>query len=450
MISKRLVAAVAVAAVAACQLPASAQYANEYSPAKLVHRGTTTVPISGSGTVVVQVQVNADGTHKVIKVIRSTNSKNNAAAMQIAQSSTYRPARKGTTPITAFYDFTLKFNGNSVETGGEEVVSGSPAARIDALIRAGKYSEAKAAAQAALANSPDNATLNEELGTANYFLTDYAGAAQAFEKVQNVTKTFAQVAAQSYAMAAVKGQVSTDEALEYAKRAVALAPGGSTYYALGVAELNAGQATAAIGDLKKGVDAVTADPKADTQTKVAFASELYQAYLKAGDNADAEATLQKIKQMDPNNASVTTLEGNRYLQQGNDAANAGNHDEALKDFLQAASVGSTAVQVTAYSAAAFQQAAILAAAKTPATKDDYAKVAAYAQKALAINPNDAQANYAYGVGLAGEYIVGGKQDASLKSQAVAALNKAKDAAQASGNMALSLQISNFIKQQNLQ
>ncbi len=32
----------------------------------------------------------------------------NAAAMDIAQNSTYRPAHRGTTPITAFYDFTLQ------------------------------------------------------------------------------------------------------------------------------------------------------------------------------------------------------------------------------------------------------------------------------------------------------------------------------------------------------
>ena len=59
---------------------------------------------------------------------------------------------------------------------------------------------------------------------------------------------------------------------------------------------------------------------------------------------------------------------------------------------------------------------------------------------------DAQANFAEGVALAGEYVVGGKSDASLKSQALAALNKAKSAAQASGNFSLSLSVDNFIKQ----
>jgi hypothetical protein len=56
--------AVTLAAVALAASPANAQYATEFSPAKLIKQGTTSVPIAGSGTVVVQVQVNSDGTHK--------------------------------------------------------------------------------------------------------------------------------------------------------------------------------------------------------------------------------------------------------------------------------------------------------------------------------------------------------------------------------------------------
>src|SRR5581483_1588514 len=128
---------------------ARAQYANEYSPAKLLKQGTTQHSIAGSGTVVVQVQVNADGSHKAIKVIKSSNSGDNAAAMDIAQSSSYRPAHRGKSPITAFYDFTLKFNGKAVvnnaeegSSGGSSVPSGSlsPAAQqVAALIRQHNY-----------------------------------------------------------------------------------------------------------------------------------------------------------------------------------------------------------------------------------------------------------------------------------------------------------------------
>ena len=444
---RTLAGVTAIAAAAAFALPANAQYATEFTPAKLVHQGSTSKAIAGSGTVIVQVQVNANGSHRVVKIIKSTNSADNAAAMDIAANSTYRPAHRGKTPITAYYDFTLKFKGRSVAQS-ESVVSGSTAARIDAMIHSGKYDAAKTQLEEALEKNPNDPVLNQELGTAEYFLGDYPASAAAFDKVHTIGKTFSQVAAQAYALAAVKTSAgSPDQAVGYGKRAVALAPGANSYYALGSAELAAGDSAAAVNDLKKAFDTVQADPKADKKTKVAIASQLYAAYEKAGNTAAAQQTLAAIKQIDPANTSVQTLEGNRYIQAANDASKAGNHAEAIKDFEQAAAVGSQQVQVTAYAAAALEENALLQAQsqKTPITKDDYAKVKAYADKALAINPNDALANYAEGVALAGQWVVGNKQDAGLKAQALAALNKAKAAAQAAGNISLSLNIDGFIK-----
>ena len=103
--------------------------------------------IAGSGRVVVQVQVNADGSHKAIRVIHSSNSGDNAAAMEIAQNSTYRPAHRGGKPITAFYDFTLNFHGKSVaqapsESSGMVLSSAglsTAAAQIAALLRQRQY-----------------------------------------------------------------------------------------------------------------------------------------------------------------------------------------------------------------------------------------------------------------------------------------------------------------------
>jgi len=445
--SIRIVAsATAVAAAAAFALPANAQYANEFSPAKLVHQGTTSKAIAGSGTVVVQVQVNANGSHRVIKIIRSSNSGDNAAATDIANNSTYRPAHRGKKAVTAYYDFTLKFKGKSVASNSETVARGSSAAKIDALIHQGKYDAAKTQLDAALAQNPNDPILNQELGTAEYFLADYPASAAAFDKVSTITKTFSQVAAQAYALAAVKtASASPQQAVSYGKKAAQLAPGPNSYYALGTAELEAGDTSSAISDLNKAFTAVQADAKTDKKTKVAIASQLYAAYTKAGDTANAEKTLATIKQIDPNNTSVATLEGNRYIQAANEASKAGNHAEALKDFEQAAAVGSPQIQVTAYAAAALEENALLQSQKTPPSKDDYAKVKAYADKALAINANDALANYAEGVALTGEWVLGNKSDAGLKAQALAALNKAKAAAQSAGNISLSLNIDNFIK-----
>lgn len=453
IVISRIAAAACAAAVAGVfALPASAQYATEYTPPKLMHRGSTSKAIAGTGVVVVQVQVNADGSHHALRVIRSTNTGDNGAALEIAQNSTYHPAHRGKTAVPAFYDFTLKFTGKAVAAASENSGSGmsGASAQIDRMIRAGNYSGAKSRAQEELGANPNDPILNSELGAANYFLADYPAAADAFMKVSNIPHEFVQVAANSFTQAAQK-LASTDpqRALSYAQRAVQLAPnGGGAYYALGAAELGSGNATQAVTDLKKARDLVFADPKADTRSKVNVLAELYAAYNKAGDSASAQATMNEIKRLDPNNAAVATLAANNYLTQGQAAQKAGNYQQAIAAFEQAAASanGNSQVVVTAYTSAAFAQSQMLNSQKTSPTVADYAKMKAYADKALAANANDPNANFAEGVALASEYVVGGKTDSSLKSQALTTLNKAKSEAQTSGMMSLSLNIDNFIKQ----
>ncbi len=437
-ISRVAAAATTLAAVATFALPASAQYASEYTPAKLTHQGSTSQPIAGSGTVIVQVQVNANGSAKAIRVIKSSNSGDNAAAMDIANHSSYRPAHRGKAPVTAFYDFTLKFKGKSVASNGAAGMSGR-AGSIDTLIRSGKYEQARAQAQTALASKPNDPTLNSELGAANYFLSNYADAAAAFDKVPNISKEFSKVAAQSYSLAAGKlSQSNPQQAVAYGKKAVAMSPNGGAYYSLGVAELNAGDAQAAVTDLKKSRDLAFADPKTDAKTRVAIDSALLQAYTKAGDTANAQATADEIKKLDPNSDAAAIVMGNQYMSQGNDASKAGKHDVAIAAYEKAAQVGGPKVAVTAYAAAALEQSRL--------DKPDYTKMKADADKALAISPNDPLALFSEGIALYGQYVQGGSSNAGLKTQAVDTLNKAKAAAQAAGNFSLSLNIENFMKQ----
>jgi len=431
-------AALTLAAVAAFGAPASAQYANEYTPAKLTHQGKTSHPIVGTGTVVVQVQVNANGSSKAIRVIHSTNPGNNAAAMDIANHSTYRPAHRGKTPVTAFYDFTLKFSGKSVVSNGTGTANGKIGS-IDSLIRSGKYEQARSQAQAALASNPTDPVLNSQLGAAEYFLSNYPEAAAAFDKVPNVPKEFAKVAAQSYSLAAGKLAASNpQQAVAYGKKATAMAPNGGSYYSLGVAELNSGDAQSAVTDLKKSRDLAFADQKTDAKTRVAIDSALLQAYSKAGDSADAQTTADEIKKLDPNSDAAQIVMGNQYMTQGNDASKAGKHEDAIAAYQKAAQVGGPKVAVTAYAASALEQSRL--------DKPDYSKMKADADKALAISPNDPLALFAEGIALYGQYVQGGNSNASLKTQAVDTLNKAKAAAQAAGNMSLSLNIENFMKQ----
>jgi tetratricopeptide (TPR) repeat protein len=439
-------AAAAVFAAVAMATPANAQsYSNQFSQAKLIHRADTSVPIAGSGTVVIQVQVNADGSHKVTRIIRSTNSGDNAAAMDIAKNSTYTPQHRGKTPVTGFYDFTIAFHGKSVASDG--VVATGTAGKVDKLIHAGKYDAAKSMVQQALASKPNDSTLNQELATADYFLKDFSGAAAAFEKVSNISKPFIPVAAQSYAMAAVKlAPTDSTTAVSFAQKAVTLAPSDGTYYILGSAQVQAGDAASAIPNLQKARTLAIADPKMDKNAKVNIDTSLLQAYMKTGDTASVKSLEDEIAQLDPANTTVKRMIGNQYLAAGNDSSKAGKHEDALATFLTAAKEGDKDVAVTAYASAALEENTIIGASKTPAVPNDYlTKMKPYADQALALNPNDALANYALGVAMAGAWIVGGKQKADFKTQALDALNKARTEAQAQGNMSLAFNIDSFIK-----
>jgi len=439
-------AAAAVFAAVALASPANAQsYSNQFSQAKLIHRADTSVPIAGSGTVVIQVQVNADGSHKVTRIIRSTNPGDNAAAIDIANRSTYTPQHRGKTAVTGFYDFTIAFHGKSVASNG--VVASGASGQIDKLIHAGKYDAAKSMVQQALASKPNDATLNQQLATADYFLKDYAGAAAAFERVSSIARPFIPVAAQSYAMAAVKlAPTDATTAVSFAQKAVALAPSDGTYYILGSAQVQAGDAASAIPNLQKARTMAATDPKMDTQAKVNIDAALLQAYAKTGDSASAQPIQDEIMKLDPNNTTVKRMIGNQYLATGNASSTAGKHEDALASFLAAAKNGDKDVAVTAYASAALEENAIISAQKTAAVPNDYlTKMKPYADQALALNPNDALANYALGVAMAGAWIVGGKNKADFKTQALDALNKARTEAQAQGNMSLAFNIDKFIK-----
>lgn len=424
-------------------LPAAAQYSNEFSPAKLLKQGTTSTAIAGSGTVVVQVQVNADGTHKAIKVIHTTNSGDNAAAMEIAQNSSYRPAHRGSTPVPAFYDFTLKFNGKSVASnqgggGGGGTSSISPAAtQVASLIRSGQYSQAKAKAQAGLLSNPSDESLREMLGIAAFDSGDVTTAAQAFDKVNNIGKQFQPAAAASLAAAAVQvADSNPQQSMTYAQKAMSLDPSTNSKFALGVAQLANKQNAEALTTLKAVHSAAMNDPKFNKTAKENVDARLMGAYLANNDTQDAQAIANEIKQLDPSSTLAGRVMGNSYLQAGVSAASAKNYPDALKNFDQAVAVGDPDVQVTANVQAAFVIAKM--------DKPDWKQMQSYADKAIALKPNDAPANYAEGIALTGQWAA--SKDDSTKKKALDALNKADSLAKQSGNEALALQIETFMKQ----
>lgn len=374
---------IAVAALAPAH--AFAQYANEFTPAKLIKQGTTSKPIVGSGTVTVQVQVNADGTHKAIRVIRSTNSGDNAAALEIAQNSSYRPAHRGSTPVTAFYDFRLRFNGRSVATNPSETEGGGGGSTSGA----------------------------------------------------SVTTVANRNQAETLAVQAVKtAQQNPAQALALAQKAVALNPSSAdAKYALGVAQVANKQYAEAIATLKAAHAAAFADPKTPTNAKVAIDTYLMNAYMQTNDTQAMQATAAEIKQLDPSSTLPARVMGNTLLKAGLDAGSAKNYDQAFKDFDQAAAGGDPEIAVTANVQAAFLVAKM--------DKPDYKRMQAYADKALALRPNDPQANFAEGISLTGQWAQ--THDDGMKKRASDALAKADQQAKAQGDITLSLQIESFVK-----
>ncbi|MBV8725246.1 MAG: TonB family protein [Candidatus Eremiobacteraeota bacterium] len=378
--SLRALAAAAAAALTLTAVPALAQYSSEFVPAKLLHQGTTSKSIAGSGTVTVQVQVNADGSHKAIKVIKSTNSGDNAAAMEIAQTSSYRPAHRGSTPVTSFYDFRLRFNGRSV------------------------------------VNTPP-----EGEGTAGT-----GGGATPANRNQ----------AESLAVQAVKmAQQNPTESLALAQKAMAINPSSDSKYALGVAQAANKQYADAIATLKEVRTAVFADPKSPNSAKVSIDTWLMTSYMGSNDTQDAQEIAAELKRLDPSSTLPGRVIGNGLLVRARAAGNAKNFDEAFKDYDEAAAGSDPDVTVTAYT-----EAALLV---TKMDKPDYKRMQTYADKALALKPNDALANFAEGVAFTGQWA--GSHDDATKKKAQQSLDKADQQAKAEGNEALSLQVESFEK-----
>jgi tetratricopeptide (TPR) repeat protein len=463
-----IVASATALAFALGALPATAQYATEFSQAKLLKQGTTTADIAGTGTVVVQVQVNADGTHKVIKIIKSTNTGDNDAATEIAQNSTYRPAHKGYTPVTAYYDFTLKFAGKTVSQSSDAIDSGADniatgaAGQVAAALKAQQYAQAKQLATAALAAAPTD-TLRQLLGVADAQLGDFEGATTAFDSVAKIGKPFVLVAAQSYAHEAVSlSQSDPAKALAYGQKAVALDSGTNSKYALGVAQVANKQYADAITTLRAVHASLFADATAQTQAKVAVDASLLVAYQQTDDNADAQAMAAEVKQIDPTSTLPGRIEGNALLASAIAALNAKDYVTAQKDFDAAAAAGDPDVAVTAYN----QSALLIMKGQKPNYKD----VQTYAEKALALKPNDAMANFIEGIALTAEWdavkgvdagsttTTSGTLHTAARDQVAVlpsptnagkALKKADELAKAAGNQQLALQIEDFMKKNPL-
>jgi tetratricopeptide (TPR) repeat protein len=420
----RPLAAVAAGAImlASSPLAAFAQTGTYYTPPKLLKQATPTTPIAGNGSVTVQVFVKKSGRIGAVKVQKSTNHADDAVALEIARNSTYKPGMRDAKPIDAFYTMALKFSGTNVvnDTG----TSSGQLVAANALIRGGKYAEAKTSLQSYLAAHPGDKDANALLGVADAFLDDNAGAAAAFDAAGTVPDRFKNVAAKAYSDAAVDAlkAKNNDQAIALADKALALQQNVNTLFIQGTAYANAQRYPQAIADLEKAKSQASAG-HADAQTLNAIDASLATAYILGGRVDQGIALGKALKLRDPSNTRVDDALASYYNQQAVTAMQAGKKDEAVTDLENAArAVPSRAVVLYVQAANVLSQ----------GTAVDWKRVKAEADKALAVDGNDARANYVAGIALAnggdGKSAIPYLQKAKANAGSDASLNADIDAA----------------------
>ncbi len=426
------VLAVAMSVPLAVMAQSSSGGIEYFNPAKLVERGTPTTPAAGAGTVVVQVLVNKDGTFKVQRIIRSSNHGDDAAALEIAKTSKYRPATRGTTPQTSFYDFSLNFTGSGASAEGTDSSGAQGVAQYARMIAAGNYSGAQTGLKTYIAAHPDDAKAELELGIASADLGQPADAVAAFDKAGTIPPEAAAVAGKAYNDVAAADLNAKDApaAVAAAKRAVELAPGFFTYNTLGFAELSAGSNEGAIADLEKARALGATEKGVKPQDRAKADGNLISAYLNAGKSDSAKPIAAEAKALDPSEtASDTAFAMYDYKTAQTDSDN-GKLVEAAALYEQAAAL------VPAQAALLYGEAALsLLHVKSNV---DYAKVKADADKGLAADPDDAASNFAEGVVIA--------NTPGKSKDALPYLNKADAAAKKANNSAFAAAIENFIEQ----
>ena len=420
----------------AAPLVASAQSGTEnyYYPPTIKTLGKSTLPVAGSGQVVVKVLVKSDGSATVQSVIKSTNHADDAVALDIAKNSTYHPAARGLSkkPQTAFYDFTVKFAGGSASAQDSGTASTGGLGSYEAMIREGKYAAAETGLNAYLQTHGADQSALVDLGVAQSLDKDDASAAVTFDKVTTVPDKYRALAARAYVAAgsAATAAKQNDAAVTDAKKAVALSPTAYTSNSLATAELGAGDSASAIADFQK-ARAQAESSGLKPSERAAIDVNLVAALLGAGKDDDAKPIVAEIKTLDPTNAALQNTFANRYIKQAQDA-DAAQKPELGEGYWEQAASSDPTLAGTLYGHAALDEV-------TKKSGSDLAKAKIDADKGLAADPNNALANYVSGYILAKQ----GK-----KADALTYLNKADASAKSGGDTSLDTAVQSLIKQVN--
>ena len=422
-----MLACAALLTPVAAPLAVNAQTAPAHIAPKLLQRGTNATAFAGPGDVTIQVFVKKDGSFAVSKIIKSSNPGDNAAALEIAKSSKYKPATNGGAAVDEYYDFTFSFNGDTAAIGT------GPLASALATIRAGKYDQAKTDLQAYLQAHPGDAQASLLLGVADSFGGDPAGAAAGFDKAGTIPDEYKVLARQSYDKYAAQAlnDKKYPEAVAAAGHAIDLdAQSLNDYYLRGIAYTGMQNFTAAIADLQK-ARAVATGVKADDKTLSAIAFQLAVAQIDAGQYGEAATAAREVARTDT--AASVRLDKIAYVAVVDAAiplANSGHNADAVSR------LESGAAAFPKSAAALIAQAAVIMATDK---KPDWDKVKAEADKALALDPKEGRADYILGI------VASRKNDVKATLDY---LNKAKGSPTYSSDPALAKQVDDALNKLN--
>ena len=302
----------------------------------------------------------------------------------------------------------------------------APLARANALLRAGKYEAARTAIRGYLSKHPGDRDAELLLGVASSFLNDSDLAVAAYDSAGSIPARYAAVAAKAYADAAVEALKAKDnlKAIALASKSLTLQKSVNSLFIRGTAYANAQRYPEAIADLERAKTQAT-EGHADAATLNAIDSSLATSYIFGGQSDKGVALAQAVKQRDPANTRVDDTLAAYYNQRAVAAMQAGDKEGAVSILEKAAvSVPSRAVVLYVQAANVLSQGASV----------DWKRVKAEADKALALDPNDARANYVAGIALANQ---------SDRNGAISFLKKAK--ANAGSDASLNADIDTALK-----
>jgi TonB family protein len=345
--ARAIAAAAALAALTIAAIPQAKADITYYTAPKFKHKVLPVYPDSAraaheTGSVLVKILVAADGTAKQFILFKSSGHKDlDDAVMAAVRASTFSPAVRGSSPQTAFYDVTYKFNLTGLAQ--DEATQSNLAKRLDEnpkdvntrialgtqYLNLKNFGQAEQLFQQGTQLVPDSAKLWAYLGVANFQdgeasndYDKYKAAADAYDKALSIDPHVEtnNVAAAAYFTYGYHLQQTGDytDALAYAKKAIAISPKAFQYYILqGEVQTAAGDYANAITSLKQ---AVSFDDHKESLITARVVADLGNAELANNDKDDGTADLNRSEQINPQAPFAYEYWYSYYLKTGNRAA----------------------------------------------------------------------------------------------------------------------------------